>query len=81
MIRRSRFIENVSAGDRQECGRVSLIEGVHGGISMARTPETVKAERADDDHYYTVVSSTMVYYRWVVSGRKMKSGMKSCSLL
>ena len=34
-----------------------------------------------DDHDFTVVFHTMVYYRWVVSDRKVKNGMKSCSLL
>ena len=33
------------------------------------------------DHYFTVVFRKIMYYRWVVSGRKMKNGMKSCSLL
>jgi hypothetical protein len=37
------------------------------GRSMARTPETVKAKRERDDHYFTVVSQAMAYYRWVVS--------------
>ena len=34
-----------------------------------------------DDHYFTVVFRKMMYYRWVVSGRMMKNGMKSRNLL
>ena len=40
------------------------------GVSItivARTQETVKAKRGCDDHYFTVVSPTMMYYRYVVS--------------
>ena len=33
-----------------------------------------------DDHYFTVVFQAMAYYRWVVSDRKMKNGMNSCSV-
>ena len=53
------------------------------GVSItivARTPETVKAKRGCDDHYFTVVSPTMMYYRCVVSDRKIKNGMNSCSV-
>ena len=47
---------------------------------VARTPETVKAKRGCDDHNFTVVFQAMAYYRWVVSDRKMKNGMNSCSV-
>jgi len=47
---------------------------------MARTLETVKAKREGDDHYFTVVFQAVAYYRWVVSDRKMKNGMNSCSV-
>ncbi len=47
---------------------------------VARTPETVKAKRGCDDHYFTVVSPTMMYYRCVVLNRKMKNGMNSRSV-
>ena len=53
------------------------------GVSItvvARTPETVKAKRGCDDHYFTVVSPTMMYYRCVVAYRKMKNGMNSRSV-
>ena len=53
------------------------------GVSItivARAPETVKAKRGCDDHYFTVVSPTMMYYRCVVSDRKMRNGMNSRSV-
>ena len=53
------------------------------GVSItivARTPETVKAKKGCDDHYFTVVSLTMMYYRCVVSDRKMRNGMNSRSV-
>jgi hypothetical protein len=36
-------------------------------VIVARTPEKVKAKWEGDDHYFTVVFHTMVYYRCVVS--------------
>jgi len=45
------------------------------GVSItivARTPEKVKAKWDCDDHNFTVVFQTMVFYRWVVSDRKIK---------
>ena len=32
------------------------------------------------DHYFTVVFQAIAYYRWVVSDRKVKNGMSSCSV-
>ena len=35
-----------------------------------------------NDYQITVVSPTMMYYRWVISyGKRMKSVIKSCSSL
>jgi hypothetical protein len=48
--------------------------------SVARTPKSVKA-KGGDDHYFTVVFQEKAYYRWVDSRKKMKNGIKSCSLL
>jgi len=48
---------------------------------VARTPEKVMAKWECDVHYFTVVFQAMAYYRWVVSGRKVKNGMSSYSLL
>jgi hypothetical protein len=56
----------------------------HVGVSTAvvpRTLEKIKAKWECDDLYFTVVFQTVAYYRWVVSDRKMKNGMNSCSLL
>jgi len=50
-------------------------------VIVAWTPEKVKAKWDCDDHNFTVVFQAMAYYRWVVSDRKVKNGMKSCSLL
>jgi hypothetical protein len=53
------------------------------GVSItivAQTPETVKAKRGCGDHYFTVVSQAMAYYRCVVSDRKMRNGMNSRSV-
>ena len=65
-MRKSRIIEHVSTRDCQECGRVSLIEDVHEGGSMAWTLRD-RQGAGRDDHHITVVSPTMMYYRWAVS--------------
>ena len=43
---------------------MSLIEDVHEEGSMAWTSRGVKAQEGDE-HQITVVSPTMMYYRWV----------------